>query len=321
MNSGRIKYFSAALFSVVIWGFFSIPLREIQDYPSEQILYYRILTSLLITWIYIALFQRKKLQTDLSFLKTEERPSRNRIIFLSILTGILITGNWFTYIYAVNNVNLKSAAFAYMVCPLITAFGGFLILKEKLSGLKLIALGVASISIAILAQGSVRDVTWSVVVASFYSFYLIAQKVIVRIDKFNMLGFQLIVAVIILLPFYIHDFTSVPADPYFWFIIVVISVVFTIIPLYLSLYALSGMPSSTLGIIIYINPIVAFAVAFFYFHEGISIYQLYAYLLLFAAVIVFNLDIIKEIFFKVPANNSPGISLNPIDRSDLKNPD
>lgn len=321
MNSGRVKYFSAALLSVVIWGFFSIPLREIQDYPSEQILYYRILTSLLITWGYIAFFRRKKLLADLDFIKKEERSGRNRIIFLSVLTGILITGNWFTYIYAVNNVNLKSAAFAYMVCPLITAFGGFLILKEKLSGLKLTALGVACISIVILAQGSSRDVMWSVIVASFYSFYLIAQKVIVRVDKFIMLGFQLIIAVIILFPFYIHDFVSIPADPYFWFIIILISIAFTIIPLYLSLYALSGMPSSTLGIIIYINPIVAFAVAFFYFHEGISLYQLYAYSLLFAAVIVFNLDTIKEVFFKVPANNSSGISLKPIDRSDFKNPD
>lgn len=311
MKSGRIKYFLAALFSVVMWGFFAIPLRAIQDHPSEQILYYRILSSLLITWAYIGLFRRKQLQADLHFLKAEEKSGRNRIIFLSILAGILITGNWFTYIYAVNNVNLKSAAFAYMVCPLITAFSGFLILREKLSGFKLIALGVASISIVILAQGSARDVMWSVIVASFYSFYLIVQKVIVRIDKFNMLGFQLIIAVLILLPFYINDFTSIPSDPYFWFIIIVISIVFTIIPLYLSLFALSGMPSSTLGIIIYINPIVAFAVAFFYFHEGISLYQLYAYLLLFAAVIVFNVDTIKEIFFKMPANNSSGISPEP----------
>jgi chloramphenicol-sensitive protein RarD len=311
LKSGRIKYFLAALFSVVMWGFFAIPLRAIQDHSSEQILYYRILSSLLITWAYIGLFRRKQLQADLDFLKAEEKSGRNRIIFLSILAGILITGNWFTYIYAVNNVNLKSAAFAYMVCPLITAFSGFLILREKLSGFKLIALGVASISIVILAQGSARDVMWSVIVASFYSFYLIVQKVIVRIDKFNMLGFQLIIAVLILLPFYINDFTSIPSDPYFWFIIIVISIVFTIIPLYLSLFALSGMPSSTLGIIIYINPIVAFAVAFFYFHEGISLYQLYAYLLLFAAVIVFNVDTIKEIFFKMPANNSSGISPEP----------
>lgn len=224
---------------------------------------------------------------------------------MSILAGILITGNWFTYIYAVNNVNLKSAAFAYMICPLITAFSGFIILREKLSGLKLIALGVAGMSIIILSQGSVKDLVWSIVVASFYSYYLIVQKVNVGIDKFNMLGFQLIIAVLILLPFYIKDFNTVPESLYFWLLIIIISVIFTIIPLYLSLFALSGIPSSTMGIIIYLNPIVAFAVAFFYFHEGISLFQLNAYILLFAAVIVFNLDTIKEMLIKVPAKIRP----------------
>lgn len=305
MNSGKLKYFLAALVSVVTWGFFSIPLRALQDFASEQILYYRIFSSLLLIWFYILFFRRKILLSDIEYLKAKTRKERKRILFLSIVAGILITGNWFTYIYAVNNVNLKAAAFAYMICPLITAFSGFIILREKLTGLKLIALGVASMSIILLAQGSVKDVVWSIVVASFYSYYLIVQKVNVAVDKFNMLGFQLLIAVLILLPFYINDFNEIPGSLYFWLLIIIISVVFTIIPLYLSLYALSGMPSSTLGIIIYLNPIVAFAVAFFYFHEGISLFQLNAYMLLFAAVIVFNLDTIKEILIKAPAKIWP----------------
>ncbi len=238
----------------------------------------------------------------------EDKFSRGKIIWLSLLAGILITGNWFTFIYAVNNVNLKAAAFAYMVCPLITAMGGFLILKEQLSRLKLIALAIASISILILAQGSFIDVLWSILIAALYSFYLIIQRVMQGIDKFNMLGLHLLIASLLMLPFFISDFQNFPIDLSFWLTILIISVFFTIIPLFLSLYALIGMPSSTLGIIIYINPIVAFAVAFFYFHEGISLLQLYSYLLLFIAVIVFNWATIKEILFKSPTANKSVIS-------------
>lgn len=279
----------------------------LQDYPSEQILYYRIFTSLLLTWVYIFLFRKSQIKLDIEYIQKEEIYSVRKIIWLSLLAGLLITGNWFTYIYVVNNVSLKSAAFAYMVCPLITALGGFLILKEKLSTLKLVALGFASVSIVILAQGSLRDVLWSVLVAALYSFYLIIQRVMVRIDKFNMLGLHLLIAALLMLPFFLSDFEFFPSDPNFWITIVVISVFFTIIPLFLSLYALIGMPSSTLGIIIYINPIVAFAVAFFYFHEEISRYQVYSYLILLAAVIVFNWATIKEILFKTPANKTPVI--------------
>ena len=300
MKEGRAKYFVAALSSVIIWGFFAIPLRMIKGYPPDEILHYRIFTSLFITWLVILLFRRKHLKDNLISLKSEPKKEQKRLIWLTLLAGVLITGNWFTYIYAVNEVSLKSAAFAYMVCPLITAMGGFLILKEQLSRLKLIAIAIAVISIVILAQGSFRDVLWSVIVASLYAFYLIIQRVMGTIDKLIMLGIHLLLATLITLPFFLANFDSFPFDFHFWAVIVVISIFFTVVPLFLSLYALIGMPSSTLGIIIYLNPIVAFAVAFFYFHEGINPHQLYAYSMLLAAVIVFNWGAIKE-FTKRPA--------------------
>lgn len=275
----------------------------IRDYDSGQILYYRIFTSLMLTWLYILLFRKKQVKADFKFIAEQDKFSRKKTIWLSLLAGVLITGNWFTFIYAVNNVNIKSAAFAYMVCPLITAMGGFFILKEKLTNTKLIALGLASISIIILATGSLKDVLWSILIASLYSFYLIIQRVMQGIDKFNMLGLHLLIATLLMLPFFIYEFQGLPNDLRFWLTIIVISIFFTIIPLFLSLYALIGMPSSTLGIIIYINPIVAFAVAFFYFHEGISMFQLYSYALLFMAVIVFNWAILKEIIIKSPTKS------------------
>lgn len=257
----------------------------------------------MLTWLYILLFRKKQVKADFKFIAEQDKFSRKKTIWLSLLAGVLITGNWFTFIYAVNNVNIKSAAFAYMVCPLITAMGGFFILKEKLTNTKLIALGLASISIIILATGSLKDVLWSILIASLYSFYLIIQRVMQGIDKFNMLGLHLLIATLLMLPFFIYEFQGLPNDLRFWLTIIVISIFFTIIPLFLSLYALIGMPSSTLGIIIYINPIVAFAVAFFYFHEGISMFQLYSYALLFMAVIVFNWAILKEIIIKSPTKS------------------
>lgn len=288
----------AAVTAAVVWGFFAIPLRNLKAYPSEDILHYRIFTSLFICWAVIGLFRRDKIAADVAYLKTEPSENKRKLLWLTVIAGVLITGNWFTYIYAVNHVNLKSAAFAYMVCPLITAMGGFFILKEHLSPLKLTAIGIALISILILTQGSLTDVLWSVFIASLYAFYLIIQRVMNKIDKLNMLGVQLIISTVLMLPLFIYHFNKLPTGMNFWINILVISVVFTLIPLFLSLYALIGMPSSTMGIIIYINPVVAFAVAFFYFDEGISTYQLLAYLLLLIAVFVFNWGFVKEFLFK-----------------------
>ena len=114
-----------------------------------------------------------------------------------------------------------------------------------------------------------------------------------------MLGFQLIIALIIVLPlFFIHP-QPIPKDFSFWIDMIIIAVVFTLLPLLLSMYALNSLPSSTVGIIIYINPVFAFGVAFFYFHESIQLNQILAYSLLIVAVIVFNWKMLLESFSKM----------------------
>jgi chloramphenicol-sensitive protein RarD len=77
-----------------------------------------------------------------------------------------------------------------------------------------------------------------------------------------------------------------------------VSIFFTIIPLFLSLYALAKIPSSTIGIIIYLNPIISFSIAFFYFHERASWLQIISYEILFLAVLIFNSEFIKELYQK-----------------------
>lgn len=280
--------------SVSIWGFFSIPLRNLQSYQAEEILYYRTFVSLALIWGCILLFRRKKLKQDLEHLKLQSLRGKRILLFQTIGSSVLLTLNWITFIYAVNNVSLTSAAFAYMVCPLITAFGGYLLLKETLSKLQLISLLIALVSICLFANGSLKEVMWSVIIAALYAFYLIIQRKMKHVDKMNALAVQFIISVFLMLPFYLYQHEVVPAAPYFWWNILIISALFTIFPLFLSLYALVGLPSSTLGIIIYLNPIIAFMVAIFYFNVYIDVHQMYAYFLLLFSVILFNWKLIKE---------------------------
>lgn len=244
------------------------------------------------------LFRRNALKKDLDYFRALIPAGKRRFILLTVLSSLLITGNWFTYIFAVNSVSLKAAAFAYMVCPLVTALCGFVILKEALTKTKILAIVIAFISIILLATGSLYEVVWAVVIASFYALYVIVLKVIQNVDKFNFLGIQLILSGLIMLPMYFIKSEAFPKDGFFWSHILLIAIVFTIIPLFLNAYALRGMPSSALGILIYLNPIVAFAVAFFYFKEKIDIHQLFAYLLLLLSIVIFNVQLLKSVVYK-----------------------
>ena len=292
----NVRYLLAGFIPFVIWGCFAIPLRNIKSFPSEEILYYRIFTSLILIWTVILLFRRKQLNTDIAYVKAVTKKQRITYLWQILCATVFLVLNWYTFIYAVNNVSLTSAAFAYMVCPLLTAFGGFVILKEQLSTLKLISLVVALISVVFLATGSLRDVIWSVVIAAFYAGYLVIQRKMQGIDKLNVLAVQFLVACIILLPFFFYQYKGFPQSSWFWVHILIIAVIFTIIPLFFSLYSLIGIPSSTLGILIYINPIIAFAIAVFYFGEAIDVHQVYAYALLLFSVILFNWNLIRTIF-------------------------
>jgi len=71
--------------------------------------------------------------------------------------------------------------------------------------------------------------------------------------------------------------------------------------LFLNLYALKGINSSVVGMLLNINPIIGFTLATWVFHESNSPLQIVAYGIIFSAVIVFNW---KEIFMweKKPAN-------------------
>jgi chloramphenicol-sensitive protein RarD len=295
-KQGSIIYLLCAICAAVLWGFFAFPLRRLHNYSPQQILYYRVFTSFVIVWIINLLFRRKQLQNDYQQLKQADKRIRKKLFWLLIGSGIFITGNWYAFIFVMNHISLKAAAFAYMICPIITAAGGFILLKEAVTKNKVTAIGIAILSILILSTASLSQAVWSVAVALMYALYLVIQRVLNQFDKLNLLGVNLLISILLLLPFYIYDNKPVPVAAEFWMVTLIIAVVLTIIPLLLSSYALNGIPSSTLGITIYINPVISFTVAFIFFNEQVAYQQIIGYLLLLVAVIIFNWAIIKMLF-------------------------
>ena len=97
------KYYAAAISAFVIWGFFPLLLRALQEYSAGEILYFRILFSLAVLFFIIFGFKRKDLKENWDFLKAFTSEKRNTVIGLTLLGGVLLTVNWLTFIYIVNN--------------------------------------------------------------------------------------------------------------------------------------------------------------------------------------------------------------------------
>lgn len=293
-DQSRLKYFAAAASAAILWGFMAIPLRNIQQWSASDILYFRILVSAACIWLFIGIFRKRHLRADARRYAALAPDGKKRILRVVAVSTLLILGNWFSYIYVVNRISIQTAAFAYLVCPLLTTVAAFFILREPLSAIKKLSLGIALVSVVLLATGSLVEVAWSVGVASLYALYLIGQRMTGQFDKLNVLAVQLVLASFLILPFMLWQQHPVPTEATFWVNVTVISVVFTIIPLYWSLYALIGISSSTVGILIYVNPIVAFAVAYYLFGEEITTHQLVAYSILVLAIVLFNWGMIRQ---------------------------
>lgn len=294
----KSKYYLAAISAFTIWGFFSFALKPMAVYQSVDILFYRVFMCAMLMLTFNLFFRRGIVKQNIITFKLLPKRRRTVIVALTFGGGALLVANWFFFIYVMNHISIKAASFAYLVCPILTTVMAFFILHEKLSRWQWTAVALSIFSCLILSFNNIADMLFSLIVAVTYALYLISQRKNTGFDKFLVLTVQLVFAAILLTPFYPKYGTNMGADFSFYVHILVISVVFTILPLYLNLYSLQGIKSSTMGILLYINPLLNFLIALFYYHEPINVPQMFSYLLIAASIIMFNeKQIFKKRFF------------------------
>ncbi|AEW86257.1 EamA family transporter [Flavobacterium columnare] len=284
------KYFVAAFSSFFIWGFFSLAIKKLHAYPSLDILFYRVFYATFLLLLINLLFRKHVVFNNFKTFNELSIKIKKKTIFLTVLGGFLLVLNWFLFMYCVNHVSIQSASFAYLICPIITTILAYFILKENLNKGQWIAVGLFIISCGILSYGHIEDLIYSLIIASTFAMYLISQRKNNQFDRFVVLTIQLMISSLLLLPFYFFYKSETPIVLLFWEVMTFIVVLFTILPLFLNLYALKGIDSKTVGVLMYTNPLINFFLALFYFKEEINLIQLSAYLLIIVAIILFNIN-------------------------------
>lgn len=288
------KYYAAALSSFVLWGFFSLALKPLKDYASLDILFYRIFLATVFLLLINLLFRRKELQEDLVSFKAMQKSAQRKVVLLTVVGGFLLILNWFLFIFAINHVSLQSASFAYMICPIITTILAAILLKERLSRWQWFSVFLCVISCMILAYGHITDLIYSLIIAFSFAMYLITQRKNNHFDRFVILTVQMAIASCVILPFYPAYTAALPTASMFYILLVIIVIFFTIVPLYLNLYALKGMKSSAVGILMYTNPLIHFLLAIFYFKEEVHSNQIFSYALIVLSILIFNERILRK---------------------------
>ena len=213
---------------------------------------------------------------------------------LLILSSILIVTNWYTWIYAVTVNKLIDAAFGYFIFPILSVFFGILFLKESRSKMKLVAIGLVTISVIYLLI-DIKSTPWiGLIVAFTWSLYtLIRKKIQVPTD----LG--LFIESAFMTPFALIAFYFIYKNGNNYFSINDISMSLwlflaganTLIPLGLYLYgsSLAGLGPS--GMIFFLAPTGQFLLGFFYFNETLDLNKLISFIIIWFAVGIYLRDL------------------------------
>lgn len=286
------KYIFSAVIAYFIWGFFSFGLKPIAHYASLDILFYRLFISVFFLVLINVGFRRKKIKKDAEIFKALAPKERRKLSALIVGGAVILMANWLVFIIVMNHVSVQAASLSYLVCPIITTVLAFLILKDQLTRVKWIAVAISVLACIILSIGHFTDLMYSLFVAIAFACYILIQRSLNRFDSFNLLMTQLVIVAVLMTPLVVMYANPLPTEPIFYQCIMAIVVLFTIIPMFLNNFALKGINSSTVGILIYLNPIMNFILAITYYKEPITTVQMIGYGGIVLAIIVFNAQLI-----------------------------
>jgi chloramphenicol-sensitive protein RarD len=177
----------------------------------------------------------------------------------------------------------------------MTAVLGSMLLKEKMDSLQWSAIVLCAISCVLMGINNISELGYSLLIAFSYALYLITQRKNQGFNRMIMLAMQVLFSFIILNVFFKQLVGEIQIDIRFYLITLAIALFFTVLPLFLNLYALNRINAATIGILMYINPLVNFTLAFLIFKEGASPIQVIGYSIIAIALVLFNYPILKRI--------------------------
>ena len=218
-------------------------------------------------------------------------------IFIFFITGLLISINWFTWLYAVKTNNLLDSALGYYIFPILSVFLGIIFLKEKYNRNKIISVLLVIIALFYLII-KLGEVPWiGITVAITFSLYgLIRKKVKVSSDIGLLIETLLISPIaIVLFIFLIKNNTNIFSlgEPVLSFYLFWAGLM-TLIPLfwYTKGFGLIGIGPASM--IFFLTPTAQFFLGLYYFNEPLILDELISFIFIWIAVFIYLNELRKE---------------------------
>ncbi len=272
----------------VLWGVFPLYWRQLDRVPPIEILAHRVLWSFAFTAVLIS-WHRRWAEVRAVF------RSRRTLVPLVVST-ILITGNWFLYIWAVAHEHVSEASLGYYVNPLFNVVLGRLVLGERLRPPALVAVLVASAGVLYLAVG-LGTIPWVALglAVSFGVYGLVRKQAPVEplVGLAVEAGLVAPLALLFLAGRFAEGTGAFPAGTGGEMALLAGSGAATALPLLFFAMAAKRLRYSTLGIVQYFSPSVQLFLAVAVFGEPFTDRHAVTFGLIWAAVALYAFDSLR----------------------------
>ena len=285
--------FAYAVGAYLMWGFLPLYMKAMDHIPPPEIIAHRILWSVPIAGLILVVLGRTG--DVLGALRNR------RMVGMAVVTAALISVNWGVYVWAIANDRALDAALGYYINPLFSVALGAIMLREKLAATQWIAVGLAGVAVAILTVAA-GVLPWvALVLMTTFGIYGFLRKTL-PIGPNQ--GFLL--EVLLLCPLALAYILWLGGDGHFtkpggWDGLLLIgSGAVTAIPLMLYANGAKGLRLSTIGILQYIAPTMILLIAVFVFHEPFGLARAIAFPLIWAALILYTISMIRTARANIP---------------------
>jgi chloramphenicol-sensitive protein RarD len=152
----------------VLWGTFPLYWTLLEPAGAIELLAHRIVWSVLTMLLIVVLWRRTPAMKAVL--------ADRRVMLILAGAAAVISVNWATYIWGVNNGRVVETSLGYFINPLVTVLMGVIILGERLRRLQWIAMGVAVVAVVVLTV-DYGHVPWVALVLAFsFGSYGLAKK-------------------------------------------------------------------------------------------------------------------------------------------------
>ncbi len=272
-----------------MWGFFPLYWPLLEPAGAVEILAHRIFWSMIVMFALVVVTRRR------ASLRATFAVRRTR--WLLAVASVLITINWGTYIWGVNNDHVVEASLGYFINPLVSVLMGVLLLGERLRRLQWVALGVAGVGVVALTVEYGHPPWVALILAFSFGSYGLAKK---KADAGAVESLVIETAVISPVALGYIVFLMVTGDSTFgnhggWHAVLMMgTALITVIPLLCFGGAATRIPLSTLGLMQYLTPTVQFILGLVVFGEPMPPMRWVGFAFIWVALALFTFSSLRN---------------------------